>query len=428
MFKRANKRTNYALPQLEGKISNEINGEMLQQIKMIRLNQSDVGLLRTIKPFIEKEITSIVDRFYDSFIKVPKLELIISTHSHVDRLRTTLQNHLLEMFDGVIDDEFVAKRLRIAYIHQKIGLDPKWYMSAFQNLQDAVYDVLQRENFESDVRISIERNIGKLFSLEQQIVLEAYEKANIVYREEQYKKIKDELKTNISEISNELAALTKQTSVVVSALISSSEQTKQTVQEAASKSNESKYLAQEGQNKIIKLNDTILSVNEKMQQMESLIQSLFHSSSQIRDIVAIVQEIASQTKLLALNATIEAARAGEAGRGFAVVAGEVQKLSADTREAVEQIGGLIIASTRLTEEVVRTIQEVQVSINVSSQESVDTASSFTHIMESLGNTATDMNAVKDEITSLVRSIQEMGESITNVAVSAQTLNSTATSL
>ncbi|KQR77684.1 methyl-accepting chemotaxis protein [Rhizobium sp. Leaf341] len=102
-------------------------------------------------------------------------------------------------------------------------------------------------------------------------------------------------------------------------------------------------------------------------------QKIEQSSSQVANIIGVIDEIAFQTNLLALNAGVEAARAGEAGKGFAVVAQEVRELAQRSAKAAKEIKDLIrISSVEVqggvklvseTGEALKTIEGYIVTIN-----------------------------------------------------------------
>jgi methyl-accepting chemotaxis protein len=137
---------------------------------------------------------------------------------------------------------------------------------------------------------------------------------------------------------------------------------------------------------------------------QTTIATLTQSSAEIKEIIAMIDAVAAQTRLLALNATIEAARAGEAGKGFAVVASEVKDLADQTGRATE----------RVTAQVERIRQ---------ASEAVAAG------MGTVGTTVGEMNGLVDGIAAAVdgsSSLATGGDDITGLSQMAERLRSEAT--
>lgn len=396
--------------------------EWLTQMNMIGLTREELQIAKVVQPLVVQHIDDVVAAFYQSVLEIPHLNAIIEQHTTVDRLKQTLQTHLVEMFSGHIDAGYFQKRIRVAEVHVRIGLEPKWYIGAFQSLQSMLCDVITAKIPNRDECLRVTKVVAKILNFEQQLVLEAYEKENLRQRELSYTRVKEELKAKISEITDDLTALAQQTSASVDVLVTSSQDVNTSVRVTAEKSQETQKYAHSGQNWIQELEVRISSIHESTLKMEQTISDLNASSMKIREVVSLVQEIADQTNLLAINSSIEAARAGEHGRGFSVVANEVHNLSSQTKASVQQISMLINQSTQLTLDVVQSIREVRELVEKGQQGSTATSLAFGDILGSMEGSIGEINRVETEIGELVRIIEEIGYQTQRVALSAEKLN------
>lgn len=82
-------------------------------------------------------------------------------------------------------------------------------------------------------------------------------------------------------------------------------------------------------------------LNQRIAESSKTISDVENRTSDISQIITVIDEIANQTNLLALNAAIEAARAGEHGRGFSVVSDEVSNLAKQTTHSTHKIQKMI---------------------------------------------------------------------------------------
>ncbi|WCK27592.1 HAMP domain-containing methyl-accepting chemotaxis protein [Agrobacterium pusense] len=94
----------------------------------------------------------------------------------------------------------------------------------------------------------------------------------------------------------------------------------------------------------VQTSESAVASGRVVERTVNAMQGIERTSSQISNIIGVIDEIAFQTNLLALNAGVEAARAGEAGKGFAVVAQEVRELAQRSAVAAKEIKDLIRAS------------------------------------------------------------------------------------
>lgn len=119
---------------------------LAKQLAMINLTEEELSIVKALQPLIIQNIDAIVDYFYASIEKEPLLMKIVNQNSTIERLKLTLNRHICEMFSGRIDSAYIEQRSRIAVIHMRIGLEPKWYLGAFQNIMVSLIDLLQKKH------------------------------------------------------------------------------------------------------------------------------------------------------------------------------------------------------------------------------------------------------------------------------------------
>ena len=154
-------------------------------------------------------------------------------------------------------------------------------------------------------------------------------------------------------------------------------------------------------------------VSECSQQMQEAIEAMddiSHKSSEIVNVIKVIEDIAFQTNILALNAAVEAARAGAAGKGFAVVADEVRNLASKSQEASQNTAALIESS-------VNSVKHGSKLIN-------ETSNALKQVVEFTEKSGTIIAKISADSREQAIAISQISEGISQISSVVQTTSAT----
>jgi methyl-accepting chemotaxis protein/HAMP domain-containing protein len=237
-------------------------------------------------------------------------------------------------------------------------------------------------------------------------------------------KIAESIRVGTKDISQATAALSKRSEHQAATL----EETAATIEELAASVNEAAEASRDAAQTTHDARDEASKSATVVQSAVKAMQDIEESSSQIAQIISVIDDIAYQTNLLALNAGVEAARAGDAGRGFAVVASEVRGLSQRTSDAAREIKDLITKSSDQVESGVTQVGRTGATLESIVERVSHISSLVSGIADATGEQATGLDESSSAITQLDIVTQKNASMVEETSAASRTLQNDAEKL
>lgn len=437
----------------------------LTKIRFHGLTEDDLGVMTAWSGICRASLDRLIDEFYAYVLQERETTAILNKHTTIERQRPMLSRYVMTMFDGKIDDEYIAWRERVGVIHDRIALDSHWFIAMYEVIrQFLVREIENAGASRHDLKLftnalnrllqvdmalvlmsqadTYKDKIGKLtaeveekfdeaktFLDEEARVLARVSERDLTLRMEgefrgHYGEIQSMLNKTIDNLydsiyqiamgagqvagaSDEISSSSQSLAHNASQQAATLEELTANFQEMASLSNrnaDNARAASEMSEAAFKSTDR---GGKSMETLSEAINKIKTSSDATARIVKTIEEIAFQTNLLALNAAVEAARAGDAGRGFAVVAEEVRNLAMRSAEAAKNTAQLIDESVSNTQAGVRLNEEVFQNLS----EIRGHVEKVTQMMNDIANESSSQHHTIEQISNAIEQISDTTQQV-----------------
>lgn len=312
-----------------------------------------------------------------------KKELLLPVVKVSDQIQELAQGHFESHLDLPEDDSEVGTMVRsIHFMNDKFSKMITEISRILGEMGEGNYQVAPTEEYVGDF-IQIKESMEKIIADTRNTLSTIRNTANdIGSGSEQLA----QAATDLAEGCTRQAGQISDSSQMIDAMTKSIEEKAETAKQTAEISKEAAHTVEEG--------------NQKMQELKAAISDISKCSEEIRSIIQVIEDIASQTNLLSLNASIEAARAGEAGRGFAVVAEQVKNLAEQSTQAAGETTKLIETTITAVEKGIAIAEDTESNME---QVMVNTQSAATRMIEmaqTLQTEAVNMKQIDERISQM----------------------------
>jgi len=164
--------------------------ETMQRLAYLDLGEEERILLEGLRPVIEAKADFFVAAFYRHLLTFGPTRQLLRDPVVKARLMRKQREYLLSLAPPALDEAYVADRQHIGEMHERLGVEPRWYLGAY-SLYFSLLVPLICESLADDIQRASHAVIAlqKVLTFDAQLAVEAY----IARRERDLEYMADEL-------------------------------------------------------------------------------------------------------------------------------------------------------------------------------------------------------------------------------------------
>lgn len=118
------------------------NSQISTRLAFHKIDDATRALLRDNKDFLLSQLPEVLDGFYQHVSAFSQTSSFFTSRDHMSGAKSAQIKHWAMILDGTFDSNYEASVNRIGEVHNKIGLDPSWYLGGYNALVNGMHQAI----------------------------------------------------------------------------------------------------------------------------------------------------------------------------------------------------------------------------------------------------------------------------------------------
>src|SRR5882672_6565986 len=115
------------------------------RLAFLRIDQTTRATLREMAPLLAKVLPEVLDGFYALVSKFPETEKFFRNPEHMRHAKEMQLKHWSVIAAAEFSDTYVQSVTRIGETHNRLGLEPRWYIGGYNMILGGIQRAIETE-------------------------------------------------------------------------------------------------------------------------------------------------------------------------------------------------------------------------------------------------------------------------------------------
>ncbi len=203
------------------------------RLRFMRINATTSEALREFWPVVEKELPRILEDFYRQLTAEPNLVKLIG-NNHVSRLVSAQSAHWGRLFDGKFDEAYIQGVRTIGLVHNRIGLEPRWYIGGYALVLSNLTDLaIKTYRWKAKRLAGVITAVNSAVMLDMDFAISVYQEAMLEERAKRQQAVDVLIESFEKQVTEALGSLSSSSTEMNATAVSMASTAEETTQQAA---------------------------------------------------------------------------------------------------------------------------------------------------------------------------------------------------